>query len=96
MERLLKDYLVKHSDEKGTCYLMTCTVCGRVWRSGISQAEDDAPANVRERAAKEAAERNCVCPFCGRPVCQSCFEEVEGISLCVQCANKLRKRLESQ
>lgn len=96
MERLLKDYLVEHSDDKGTCYLMTCTVCGSVWQSEWMQGEDDPAGVSRESAAREAAEHNCVCPFCGRPVCGRCFEDVEGISLCVQCANKLRERLETQ
>lgn len=96
MERLLKDYLVECTDEKGMYYSLTCTVCGGTWMSrkrDVNQKEMD---RGREEAAKEAAEHNHVCHFCGRPVCKECYVEMESINLCLQCGNKLKDKLKSR
>lgn len=87
MERFLKDYLVSDKREKESQYSLICAVCGNVW-STVTEERD------KEAVAYEAAKYNSICRFCGRPVCADCFEDVEGITLCVQCGVDLRKRLE--
>lgn len=93
MEKLLKNYLVEHTDEKGIRFSVTCMVCGESWLSGPMTNKDAGAA--RETAAQEASDSYRVCQFCVRPVCDSCFTEIEGISLCVQCGEKLRRKLEA-
>jgi len=92
MERLLKDYLVDRTQEKEKGYSLICAVCGKSWTSTVR--EDQARVDDKEAAAHEAARSNSICRFCGRPVCSDCFEDVEGIVLCMQCGDKLRRRLE--
>ena len=87
MEKLLKDYLVEQQTASGNRYCLTCTLCGRVWESG---------AMSREAAAKEAGDHSHICHFCGRAVCKQCFADVEGIQLCVQCAARLRAKLDGR
>ena len=84
MERLLKDYLVEQQGETGTCYSLTCTLCGRTWKSRKMS---------RDAAAKEAGAQNHICHFCGRAVCDQCFANVDGIQLCVPCAARLKAKL---
>ena len=84
MEKLLNDYLVEQQTKNGSCYSLTCTICGSVWQSREMS---------RESAAKEAGKRNHVCNFCGRAVCKQCFTNVDGIQLCVRCAAKLKAKL---
>ena len=84
MERLLKDYLVEQQMENGTCYSLTCTLCGSVWQSREMS---------RETAAEEAGDRSHICHFCGRAVCEQCFADVGGIQLCIRCAAKLKAKL---
>jgi hypothetical protein len=93
MERLLKDYLVDRTREKENCYSLICAVCGKIWTS--TPRADQARGADKEAAAHEAADGNSICRFCGRPVCLECLEDVEGILLCTQCADKLRQRLEA-
>lgn len=94
MERLLKDCLVECPEGSGICHLVTCTVCGRTWKSATLEKDAACVDGNREAAAKEVSQFIRICNFCGRPVCEACFEDVEGIFLCVQCGEKLRKRLE--
>ena len=87
MERLLKDYLVEKQLETGTCYCLTCTLCGSVWQSREMSRMD---------AAREAGMHSHICHFCGRAVCEQCYADVEGIRLCVQCAAKLKAKLDGE
>ena len=87
MERLLKDYLVEEQTKTGSRYSLTCTLCGSVWQSREMSGET---------AAKEAGERNHICHFCGRAVCKRCYADVEGIQLCVQCAARLKAKLDGR
>lgn len=88
MQGLLKDHLVICADSRDTCYCLTCSICGAVWKMTAHPGMD------RISAAQEAAKQAHMCPFCGRPVCNNCFDDVEGITLCAQCARKLRERIE--
>lgn len=85
MEKLLNDYLVEQQTETGNRYSLTCTLCGRVWKSREMS---------REAAAREAGGKSHICHFCGRAVCKQCLDDVEGIQLCVRCAAKLRAKLD--
>lgn len=87
MQGLLIDHLVEHTDGEGTWFSMTCTICGAVWMSR------SLPGMNREKALQEVSEHNRMCPFCGRPVCDNCFVDVNGINLCAQCAQRLRERI---
>ena len=87
MQGLLIDHLVEHTDDEKTCFSLICTICGAVWKS------NSLPDMDRNTAAQEAAKRIHMCPFCGRPVCADCFVDVDGISLCAQCGQRLRKRI---
>lgn len=92
MEKLLKNYLVEHADENGMRFSVTCMVCGASRMSSLQTEQE--PAAAREAAAQELSGSCRLCPYCMRPVCSSCFAEIEGISLCVQCGGKLRRKLE--
>lgn len=89
MQGLLIDHLVERAEGEKTCFSLTCTVCGTVWKS-VSL-----PDMNRKSAAAEAGKQAYMCPFCGRPVCKNCFVDVDGISLCAQCGQRLRKRIEA-
>lgn len=88
MQDLLKDHLVEHVQGDVRSFSLTCTVCGAVWKS---EAAEDGLAVVTE-----AKKYNRMCPFCGRPVCLNCFEDIEGISLCTQCGQRLRSRMDAE
>ncbi len=97
MQDLLKDYLVEHIEENSVCFSLTCAVCGSQWHStpmalSALRNRDLEIATVCE----EAGTHNRMCTFCGRPVCLQCFEDVEGIFLCTQCAKELRMRIETK
>ena len=98
MQGLLKDHLVENADGEQFCYSLTCAGCGMVWKStpvsGRSGKESRLAA--RKAAAEEAAKQIHMCSFCGRPVCGTCFTDVEGISMCQQCARRLRERVSAQ
>lgn len=96
MERLLKDYLVRHTDDGGVSYTATCMVCGRIWKSAAVKNSGLSEEEARDNAAKDVSGVFRVCGFCGRPVCGDCFEDVDGILLCVQCGSDLRRRLEEK
>lgn len=89
MQGLLIDHLVEHRDGENVCFSLTCTICGAGWKS-VSL-----PGLNRKTAAEEAAKQLHMCPFCGRPVCESCFTNVDGITLCDQCGQRLRERIEA-
>ena len=88
MQGLLIDHLVEHKDPNGVYFTLTCTICGEIWKS------DARPDMTRTAAAEEAAKQIRMCPFCGRPVCGNCFTNVEGITLCSQCGQRLQERIE--
>ena len=88
MQGLLIDHLVEHTDGKMTCFSLTCTICGAVWKSSMQPDVD------RKAAAREVAKQTHMCPFCGNPVCDRCFVDMDGITLCAQCARRLRERIE--
>ena len=97
MQDLLKDYLVEHIEEDTISFSLTCAICGNQWHSTTmarsalrSRDLDIAPI------CEEAGTHNRMCTFCGRPVCLRCFEDVEGIFLCTQCAMDLRSRIETK
>ena len=97
MQDLLKDYLVEHVEEDTVYFSLTCAICGNQWHSTpmalsalCSRDLDIAPT------CEEARAHNRMCTFCGRPVCLQCFENVEGIYLCTQCAKELRMRIETK
>ena len=89
MQGLLIDHLVEHRDGENTCFSLTCTICGTVWKSAAL------PGLTRKAAAEEVAKQIHMCPFCGRPVCENCFANVDGITLCNQCGQRLRERIEA-
>lgn len=90
MQDLLKDHLVEHVQGDGKSFSLTCTVCGAVWKSETADGKDDLAVMA------EAKKYNRMCPFCGRPVCLHCFEDVEGIVLCTQCGQRLRRRMDAE
>ncbi len=94
MQDLLVDHLVEHPQKEGSCFSLTCAICRKVWRS-TSVIGKHTELEIGSAIAEEAMRDNRMCTFCGRPVCLNCFEDVEGISLCVQCGQKLRERLAS-
>lgn len=89
MQGLLIDHLVEHRDGEKINFSLTCTICGTVWKSAAL------PGLTRKAAAEEAAKQIHMCPFCGRPVCENCFANVDGITLCAQCGQRLRERIEA-
>ena len=89
MQGLLIDHLAEHRDGENLSFSLTCTICGTVWKSTAF------PGLTRKAAAKEAAKQIHMCPFCGRPVCESCFVDVDRITLCSQCSQRLRERIEA-
>lgn len=89
MQGLLKDHLVEHSEDENTCFSLTCSICGAVWKMTAM------PGMNRSSAALEAAKQAYMCPFCGCPVCKNCFADMEGITLCAQCGQRLRERIEA-
>lgn len=92
MQDLLKDHLVEHVQKEGNCFSLTCVICGKAWRSAPTIGN----CGIGTALIEEAMRHNRMCTFCGRPVCLNCFEDVEGISLCVQCGQQLRERLETK
>lgn len=78
---------MEHKDREGICFTRTCTVCGAVWKSAVRPGVD------RDAAAGEVIRQTHICPFCGRAVCQGCYTDVDGIALCVRCAERLRERM---
>lgn len=90
MQDLLKDHFVERVQSEARSLSLTCSVCGAVWSSNLPIGTDI------ESAVAEAMDHNKMCPFCGRPVCLNCLETVEDLSLCVQCDQKLRKKLEQK
>lgn len=91
MERILKDYLVDRSGGgQGMRFSLTCMVCGGRWMSTVQTTEKSA---ARAAAAKEATLHNCVCGICGQPVCNACMVDMNGMSLCRQCADKVKRKL---
>ena len=87
MQGLLKDHLVEHQDGEGGYFTRTCTVCGAVWKSAVRPGVD------RDAAAGEVIRQTHICPFCGRAVCRGCYTDVDGIALCVRCAERLTERI---
>ena len=89
MQGLLIDHLVEHRDGENIYFSLTSTICGTVWKSAAL------PGLPRKAAAEEVAKQIHMCPFCGRPVCDSCFVDVDGITLCAHCGQRLRERIEA-
>lgn len=97
MQGLLKDYLVEHGSDKKLCFSLTCSACGTVWKSTpVPGGGKEAHISARKAAAEEAVGRNHMCSFCGRPVCEYCYVNMEGISMCKQCAQRLRERVDAE
>lgn len=96
MDRLLKDYLVEHTDETGTRLSLTCTLCGKTWMDRCRRLDKSGIYAARESAAKEAGKYSRICSFCGRVVCEDCYVNAEGIRLCVQCSSRLRAKLDGK
>lgn len=96
MDRLLKDYLVEHTDETGTRLSLTCTLCGKTWMDRCRRLDKSGIYAARESAAKEAGKYSRICSFCGRVVCEDCHVNAEGIRLCVQCSSRLRAKLDGK
>lgn len=90
MERILKDHLVDRSGVQGTQFSLSCMVCGGRWMSSVQTVDK---GTAKEAAAKEATLHNRVCGICGQPVCNACMVDVDGISLCRQCADKVKRKL---
>ena len=90
MQDLLKDHFVERGQGETRSLSLTCSVCGAVWSSKLPMGADI------EKSIAEAMKHNKMCPFCGRPVCLNCFENLEDLSLCVQCGQKLREKLEQK
>ena len=93
MQDLLKDYLVEHIEEDNIYFSLTCAVCGSQWHSTPMARS---ALSSRDLDIAEAGTHNRMCTFCGRPVCLRCFEDVEGIFLCSQCAKDLRSRIDTK
>lgn len=95
MQDVLKKYLVESAHGGGKCFSLTCAVCGTVWRSTAVEVctDGDNASRTKEFAVEEAKKYNRMCTFCGRPVCLRCFEDIEGISLCIQCGQTFRKKI---
>ena len=98
MQDVLKKYLVESAHGGGKCFSLTCAVCGTVWRSTAVEVctDGDDASCPKEFTVEEAKKYNRMCTFCGRPVCLKCFKDIEGISLCTQCGQLLRKRLRGE
>ena len=97
MQGLLKDYLVEHGSDNKLCFSLTCSACGTVWKSTpVPGGGKEVRISARQAAAEEAECRNQMCSFCARPVCKNCYVNVEGISMCKQCAQRLRERVDAE
>jgi hypothetical protein len=98
MQDLLKDHLVENTDGEMLFFTLTCAVCGKVWKSTPipNQGDRESRLAARKHAVAEAAQRSHMCPFCGQPVCEACFVNVEGITLCVKCARRLQERIDEK
>ena len=95
MQDLLKDHLVEHVQKEGRCFSLTCTICGTAWRS-TTATDKSSGRNIGTELTEEVLKHNRMCTFCGRPVCLNCFEDIERTSLCGQCGQRLRQRLEEK
>ncbi len=98
MQGLLKDYLVENGSGGTLCFSLNCSVCGAAWKSTplFGLLGKEARLTARKTAAEEAVKQNHMCSFCGRPVCGTCYVNVEGISMCKQCAQRLRERVDAK
>ena len=97
MQDLLKNYLVEHIEDDTLCFSLTCAVCGKQWHSTpVALSDPCSPDLDIAPICEEVGAHNRMCTFCGRPVCLQCFEDVDGIFLCTQCAKELRKRIETK
>lgn len=98
MQDLLKDHLVENVEGEQFLFTLTCAACGAVWKSAPIPNPSDKESRLaaRKHAAEAAMQRSHMCPFCGRPVCEGCFVNVEGITLCVNCARRLQERLDEE
>ncbi len=92
MQDLLKDHFVERVSDGKRNLSLTCSVCGAVW-SNKQPLNGNTDLEIRKNAVREAMELHRMCTFCARPVCLNCFENVEDISLCVQCGKQLRERV---
>lgn len=88
MEEILKDHLVDCSDDQGIRFSLTCMVCGGRWMSTVQTTDR---RSAREAAAKEATLHERVCDICGKPVCNACMVDLDGILLCRRCADIVKK-----
>ena len=97
MQGLLKDYLVENTEGDKLCFSLTCSGCGAVWKSmPVPGGGKEVRLSARKAAAEEAKQQTHMCSFCGRPVCRTCYVNVEGISMCKQCAQRLRERMDAE
>lgn len=93
----MKDYLIERYSAGQVRFCMKCMVCGDVWQSEPITADRNKDAALirqsKERAARQAAARMHCCLLCGNPVCDKCYQTVQGHQMCTKCAEKLFARM---
>lgn len=102
MTQRIKEHFVDCSEKGGFCFSLTCTVCGKVWKSSIVKPEVSTAAKrlyqneynrAREAAYLEAVTVFKSCRLCEAPVCNNCMVVMGEMEVCSSCAKRLQSKL---
>lgn len=103
MNLLIMDGLLECSDKCGFRFSLTCSCCGKLWKSTTEKYKkktvcfDDAYCNDRETAKQnatlEAEHFFGICPICADIVCNDCYITFQQLDMCDSCRKRLEQKL---
>ena len=99
MNDLIREHLVDRSDDKSFSFSLTCTSCGKVWKSPsirfsplytkLSPRQHYEKYAAAQEAALQAVEKSFgLCSLCGSPTCAHCMVNLDSLLICRNCADR--------